>query len=155
MVYRGDERVAAAKKMLDDDHLAANKRVILSRGLVECKVDPALNWVLTTETIAKLRTDAHKELGALADVSQYMTDRGTKSAPSSVSAKLMSAAKAVKGDQPRKAADKPTKDVVKRLPEFQQAPNSVKQSLESRAELVDTLNQFKLADPAKLGSQKK
>jgi hypothetical protein len=147
MVYRGDERVAAARKLLDE------KGITLSRYLVECQVDPSLNWVLTTQTIAKLRTDADHELGRVLDISTFMTDRAPKPPPAKMPGDWVQAAKDVKAEPG--AAAKPTKAVVKRLPQFQQAPNSVQQSIESRADLADTLNQLKPADPAKLAGEKK
>jgi len=64
MIFRGDERVDGTRSVLArrEDVGSADALVRLRRVLVECRVDPSLNWVLTADTRRRLRADVYHQL---------------------------------------------------------------------------------------------
>ncbi|MBN9522216.1 hypothetical protein J0H58_27470 [bacterium] len=64
MIYRGDERVDGTRALLARrDGLAASEEPVgFRRVWIECAVEPSLNWALTPDTRARLRTDVHHQL---------------------------------------------------------------------------------------------
>jgi hypothetical protein len=145
MVYRGDERVDANRRLLD---LAALKRaseggppVALSRYPIECRMDPPppLNWALTRHTLELIHADVSDSLNAAAIVTNFHRSRSV--APPG--------AAAVAQARPPAPTTKPgsTREMMQATPTYKNAPPADRQTIESQADLTERLGKYKLAKP--------
>jgi hypothetical protein len=137
MVYRGDERVDAVRRLLD---LAALRRadrpdgrpVPLSRYPIECRLDPPppLNWSLTRHTLGLIHADVRDSLSAAAIVTNF--HRSRSAAPPAAAPT---------------ARPGPTRDAMRATRTYQSAPTADRQTIDSQADLTERLGQYKLAKP--------
>lgn len=156
MVYRADERVGAAAKILELDAALRELRrrldptdqrirsVRISPFIAECQVNPSLNWALRADTIARIHADVEQNLAFAAMVVNFHNNR-SPAPPGLVGGGVVAATV---------AADAGVQAVEQR-PAFKAAPPSARQGMESQARSVERLGRLKLPDLAVIEAERK
>ncbi|MBX9628579.1 MAG: hypothetical protein K2X82_32580 [Gemmataceae bacterium] len=143
MVYRADERLAAALQRLKGS-------ATVSDYLLECQANPSLNWVLTTDDRAAIHADVRQNLRLAALATNL--GRGRSAGPADAADQGLIRQAGVRPGSPRLPTwlgGSPADRVTERRPEYQAAPGEFKRTMRDQAGAAAKLGGLKVAPPPK------